>query len=30
MKWPNDFYIDNKKIGGTITTTSNKIVLYVG
>ncbi|AXX87763.1 biotin--[acetyl-CoA-carboxylase] ligase [Malaciobacter marinus] len=27
IKWPNDFYIDNKKIGGTITTISNNIVL---
>jgi BirA family biotin operon repressor/biotin-[acetyl-CoA-carboxylase] ligase len=27
IKWPNDFYIDNKKIGGTITTISNDIVL---
>lgn len=27
IKWPNDFYIDNKKIGGTITTMSNDLVL---
>ncbi len=29
LKWPNDFYIDNKKIGGTITSVSNKL-LYCG
>lgn len=26
MKWPNDFYIDNKKIGGTITNLSKNLV----
>lgn len=25
LKWPNDFYIDNKKIGGTITNYSNNL-----
>ena len=25
LKWPNDFYIENKKIGGTITNLSNNI-----
>jgi BirA family transcriptional regulator, biotin operon repressor / biotin---[acetyl-CoA-carboxylase] ligase len=29
LKWPNDFYLDNKKIGGTITTVS-KDLLYCG
>lgn len=29
LKWPNDFYIDNKKIGGTITTATNDLV-YCG
>lgn len=29
LKWPNDFYLDNKKIGGTITTIS-KDLLYCG
>jgi BirA family biotin operon repressor/biotin-[acetyl-CoA-carboxylase] ligase len=29
LKWPNDFYIDNKKIGGTITTATNNLV-YCG
>ncbi|RXJ99378.1 biotin--[acetyl-CoA-carboxylase] ligase [Arcobacter sp. CECT 8989] len=29
LKWPNDFYIDNKKIGGTITT-ATKDLLYCG
>ncbi len=29
IKWPNDFYIDDKKIGGTITTLSNELV-YCG
>ena len=24
MKWPNDFYLDDKKIGGTITNTSGR------
>ena len=23
LKWPNDFYVDDKKIGGTITNFSN-------
>jgi len=27
LKWPNDFYVDDKKIGGTITTLSNNIVM---
>ena len=27
LKWPNDFYIKNKKIGGTITTISKDIVM---
>ncbi len=27
LKWPNDFYIKNKKIGGTITTFSNNLLL---
>ncbi|WP_419765329.1 MAG: biotin--[acetyl-CoA-carboxylase] ligase [Arcobacter sp.] len=26
LKWPNDFYIDNYKIGGTITSVSNGLV----
>lgn len=31
LKWPNDFYINNKKIGGTITTmTSNLIFCGIG
>lgn len=29
LKWPNDFYIDDKKIGGTITTIS-KDLIYCG
>ncbi len=29
LKWPNDFYIDNKKIGGTITNISNDL-FYCG
>ncbi|BAK73955.1 biotin--protein ligase [Arcobacter sp. L] len=29
IKWPNDFYIENKKIGGTITTMS-KDIIYCG
>lgn len=29
LKWPNDFYIDNKKIGGTITSLSKNLV-YCG
>ncbi len=29
LKWPNDFYIDNKKIGGTITSMT-KDLLYCG
>ncbi|MFZ9659209.1 MAG: biotin--[acetyl-CoA-carboxylase] ligase [Arcobacteraceae bacterium] len=29
LKWPNDFYIEDKKIGGTITTLSNDL-LYCG
>jgi BirA family transcriptional regulator, biotin operon repressor / biotin---[acetyl-CoA-carboxylase] ligase len=29
LKWPNDFYIGNKKIGGTITTVS-KDLIYCG
>ena len=29
LKWPNDFYIDDKKIGGTITNFSNEL-LYCG
>jgi BirA family biotin operon repressor/biotin-[acetyl-CoA-carboxylase] ligase len=29
IKWPNDFYIDDKKIGGTITTISNNLI-YCG
>ena len=29
FKWPNDFYLDDKKIGGTITTVS-KNLLYCG
>ncbi|WP_321311824.1 biotin--[acetyl-CoA-carboxylase] ligase [Halarcobacter sp.] len=29
LKWPNDFYIDNKKIGGTITTVT-KDLIYCG
>jgi len=26
LKWPNDFYVDDKKIGGTITTLSNELI----
>ncbi len=26
LKWPNDFYINNKKIGGTITTLNNDLL----
>ncbi len=26
LKWPNDFYIDNKKIGGTITTATKDLI----
>lgn len=26
LKWPNDFYIDDKKIGGTITTVSKNLI----
>jgi BirA family biotin operon repressor/biotin-[acetyl-CoA-carboxylase] ligase len=26
LKWPNDFYIDDKKIGGTITTLTNELL----
>jgi BirA family biotin operon repressor/biotin-[acetyl-CoA-carboxylase] ligase len=29
IKWPNDFYINNKKIGGTITSSTNEL-LYCG
>ena len=29
LKWPNDFYIDDKKIGGTITT-ATKDLIYCG
>lgn len=29
LKWPNDFYLDDKKIGGTITTIS-KDLIYCG
>ena len=29
LKWPNDFYINNKKIGGTITSTNGEL-LYCG
>lgn len=29
LKWPNDFYIDDKKIGGTITTV-NQDLIYCG
>ncbi len=29
LKWPNDFYLDDKKIGGTITTVSTNL-LYCG
>lgn len=29
LKWPNDFYLEDKKIGGTITSFSNKLV-YCG
>ncbi|MBT4031244.1 MAG: biotin--[acetyl-CoA-carboxylase] ligase [Campylobacteraceae bacterium] len=29
IKWPNDFYINNKKIGGTITSV-NKDLIYCG
>ena len=27
LKWPNDFYLENKKIGGTITNLSNNLFL---
>lgn len=27
LKWPNDFYIEDKKIGGTITTLSSNLLL---
>ncbi|MCI0500611.1 MAG: biotin--[acetyl-CoA-carboxylase] ligase [Epsilonproteobacteria bacterium] len=27
LKWPNDFYVDDKKIGGTITTLTNELLL---
>ncbi len=27
IKWPNDFYIDDKKIGGTITTATKDLIL---
>lgn len=27
LKWPNDFYVDEKKIGGTITTLKNDLLL---
>lgn len=31
LKWPNDFYIDDRKIGGTITTFSNeKLICGIG
>ena len=26
LKWPNDFYINDKKVGGTITTISNDLI----
>lgn len=29
LKWPNDFYIDDKKIGGTITSTKENLI-YCG
>jgi len=29
IKWPNDFYIEDKKVGGTITSTTNELV-YCG
>lgn len=29
LKWPNDFYIENKKMGGTITSVSSELV-YCG
>jgi len=29
IKWPNDFYIEDKKVGGAITTTTNELV-YCG
>jgi BirA family biotin operon repressor/biotin-[acetyl-CoA-carboxylase] ligase len=29
LKWPNDFYLDDNKIGGTITTLSNNLI-YCG
>ncbi|MDD3055219.1 MAG: biotin--[acetyl-CoA-carboxylase] ligase [Aliarcobacter sp.] len=29
LKWPNDFYVNDKKIGGTITTVSKKLI-YCG
>ncbi|RBQ26996.1 biotin--[acetyl-CoA-carboxylase] ligase [Arcobacter sp. CECT 9188] len=29
IKWPNDFYLEDKKIGGAITTTTNEL-LYCG
>ena len=29
LKWPNDFYVDDKKIGGTITT-ATKDLIYCG
>jgi len=29
LKWPNDFYITDKKIGGTITTVTNELI-YCG
>lgn len=29
LKWPNDFYVENKKIGGTITNVSGEL-LYCG
>ena len=29
LKWPNDFYCDDKKIGGTITTVTNDLI-YCG
>jgi BirA family transcriptional regulator, biotin operon repressor / biotin---[acetyl-CoA-carboxylase] ligase len=27
LKWPNDFYIDEKKIGGTLTTLSKNVII---